>query len=135
MSGGNEYVLNRSGDTAVGFRGVERSMASSQTDRGPLAKRWHEISIFETDGGQFVAAIVFLTDRGNEQNNRIAFRAESEAALARLLREHDPIGTLIGYPLGVQYEAKQARLKQELINGYMNALSNALGVFEREIIS
>jgi hypothetical protein len=114
------FRLMRTGNRPLSFQGKRIAEATSEDHE---ASRWHEIELYRTEGGKWVAVVKFLT-RWQGEDNRFSAEIfdDADSAIA-WFRSHSPIDGLIGYPPGDVYEIKQHRLEKQLSQRYQTAIS------------
>jgi len=117
----------RSGDIPLRFRGERIATASSETVRGQSRNRWHEISVYRTEGGSYVLQIDYVTRWQGEVDINGVWICDDARQVARRLREHDPMAHVIGYPPGAAYDAKRARLAAQISQDYSALVRDVLG--------
>jgi hypothetical protein len=110
----SEYVLSRSGTAPLKFNGELLSSANCEYVGGQQQNRYHEIDIYRTASGKYVLAINYHTRwQGEHGTHDVTTHEDINGVISQLTRTN-PIGTLIGFPLGNQYIEKQMRLEDAL---------------------
>jgi hypothetical protein len=124
-----QHVLQRTGLTPIRFTGTLVSEGSSKPPQGRrnTRHRWHEVAVYATTDGRYVAKVDYLTDWITERPHRSATVCANHADLANFLTNLDPTAYVIGYPDDERYDEKQRRLLlnielryQELVSAVLN---------------
>lgn len=130
-----EYQISRDGDTPLTFRGEEIATANSHADEGGNRNRWHEVTVYRTEGGRYVVGIEYHTQWRGEQDRHDAVALGPDLAeVAECLRTTIPIPDGIGYPPKPQYADRQARMKASLRTRWevmVGELLEVIGAAER----
>ncbi len=125
-----EFKLTRTGKPPLAFTGELLAESSSKQHQGPLQNRWHELAVYRTAGGKFVAAVTFRTVWQGESDRHTAEHADTPAELVDALTMYDPTGEWDGYPDTPHYAEKQARIQVAVTDGYRRALSEVFAGVE-----
>jgi hypothetical protein len=125
---GETFTIQRDGQPPLKFRGELVAEEESRERQGPRQNRWHEIALYRTVKGKWVAAVVFRTCWQGEEDSRMAYVCESDAALCDSLQhEYDATRGWIGHPIGSHdAERKNAILRDTITDGYNRAVSRVL---------
>jgi len=107
------HTISRTGSAPVRFDG-ELLAESDGWRRGRDASRWHEIRIYGTSGGRFVAEIRGGTMWEGEEAVSTLEIADTAGALVAILRDYDPTAHVLGFPPGPAYAEKQQRVLDDL---------------------
>lgn len=118
-------TVTRTGAPPLVFEGEEvASSDSRQVDGSGYRKnRWHEVQVWRTAGGNFVASIRYRTCWQGEEDLSWAKSAGSASEISVWLRAFDATEGVLGYPDHPAYASKRARLDEELRQGFEVALT------------
>ena len=122
-----EHRIERTGRSPLVFNG--ELIARAEPAGEDLPPRYHQLSVYHTSGGQYVAHRHYVTTWKDEVGNSEAEAVEL-AALEEWLTDTDPCEHVRGYPLGKQFEAKQARLLSELRQHYAHQVGQVLAAVD-----
>lgn len=130
MSDPAQYLLERTGDAPLTFSGSLVASASSQqppTKRGrsELETHWHELTLYQTTGGQHVAAVAYRSTWPGELEASSA-RAGTLTDCVDWLRSYEPDRDVQGFPSGRGFAPRQERLLALVRHGYFVALGKLL---------
>lgn len=120
----DEIKLTRTGKPPLAFTGEPVAESSSKQHNGPLQNRWHEVAIYRTESGRFVASVTFRSIWQGEHANYTAEHAATPAELVAVLSEYDPLDGWEGYPDNPHFAERQARTQAAISDGYKRALSS-----------
>lgn len=128
----NEYTLTRTGQAPLHFTGEILADEDSRLTAGRENNRWHEMRVYRTKGGNYVVEVIYRTQWQGEEDYFWALEAAAASSVEMRLREilceiNDPVK---GFPLGQQYEEKQARLLHDLQQRFEVLTSDVLGSSE-----
>lgn len=112
------YTIPRTGDAPLKFAGRVISESGDQTND---ATRWHEITIYETDG-EFVAHVQFRTRWDNESDASSAFHGDPREVVA-WLKSYDPLSRFVGPPAD---HPKRKLIESQITQQYEQAVSAVL---------
>jgi hypothetical protein len=87
----NTYTLVRDGQPDLRFRGELLGEASSHSYQGPRQNRWHEVSVYRTTSGRYLAHVVYSTQWQGESGSRSVEVATTPRALLDLFAEPDVV--------------------------------------------
>ena len=121
-----DFSIRPSGKRPIAFRGEELASATSKRTSGQTSTRWHDLTLFKTEGGSYVLKIVFRTQWENEIDRIWAEVLADPVLVAEALEEHDPTPEGIGFPHGDSYREKQQRLEADLRVRFQDAVSELL---------
>lgn len=121
-----KFLLSRSGDRALSFRGRLLAQAGEQGAHGEGKDRWHTISIYHTESNRFVAAIDYHATWEGEEEWAAAFVADSPGELIQSLQKYDPMECVFGYPDTPQFKSRNEQMKRVLLTRFDNALATVL---------
>lgn len=121
-----KITIQRTGDRALSFSGDCLAEADTHTTEGFGQSRWHKLALYQTEGGRYIVAVGYRTQWQGELPVDWAWTAADEAEAVRLLRAHDPMAGVMGFPPGRQYEERQERLQADLRLRYDTAVSEVL---------
>lgn len=123
-----EFRLTRTGKPALVFAGELIAGATSfiPVNGGALQNRWHELAVYRTAGGKWVAAVGFRSCwQGEHDHDAAEIFARPDQLVSWLLR-YSPRDHWLGYPAGAAYAERQARIEAEIRGGYERAVSALL---------
>ena len=127
--------IERTGQRSLEFEGEQLAETSTKNHAGKERNRWHELSVWKTQSGKFVAAVSYRTQWEGEAGYDDALVFDSLEQVATLFEEYifPNIGS-IGYPPSTTYADRQARLMADLEQAFRHAAGSLLaklGVSER----
>ena len=127
------YQLERTGNRPVTFTGELIAESSTHSTDGPASNRWWNLSLYKTESEKFALHIEYQTQwQGEHGRSDVSFRNSPEGLMKQLYLI-EPEDAVIGYPLGQQYEDKQARLELILRQAWDKAVSELMDEFPEEI--
>lgn len=118
-----EFKLTRTGLPPLAFVGELVAESDSKAHQGPGQNRWHELAVYRTAGGKWVASITFRTVWQGESDRHTAEVADTPAALVEIVCRYDPAHEWEGFPDRPEYAEKQARTQAAVTDGYRRAVS------------
>jgi hypothetical protein len=121
------FTLTRTGDAPLRFEGALVAQAGDCDRGGRELTRWHELTLYRTEGGRHVLAVNFMTRWGGERDVSTVEIVDSPEAVVDMLRAYDPVTPASPFPPGPAYADKQARLVAGLVSQYQAAVSDLLG--------
>lgn len=83
-----DYKLERTGNPPLKFTGELIAEGSSEQDSGPHSHTWHEIEIYETQGGQWIGHICFIAGSAVRHDEYSVVVADSQEELRPQLLNH-----------------------------------------------
>jgi hypothetical protein len=113
-----EHIIPRTGRPELTFTG--RLVAQSVQKEG-VSNRWHNIRVFKTHSGKYVAWIAYRTRWNGERCVSCAQACDTIAALVAFLADYYPGRWLIGFPDRPEYRVKQTALRTHLEEQYAQA--------------
>jgi hypothetical protein len=84
-----KFLISRTGAPDLAFQGEEIASASTRWVRGQQQNRWHELTLYQTTGGKFVAAREYITQWQGESGETEARVCESEADVIEFFGQTD----------------------------------------------
>jgi hypothetical protein len=120
------YRLPRTGQAPLMFSGQMLAENDGSHQAGREQNRWHALALYRADSGRYVAAIRYHTRWQGEIEHDEARICDSPAEAAEIFRLYDPAVHVQGYPPGVAYEERQARLISDLVRRYQSQVSEIL---------
>lgn len=129
-----DITIPRTGDMPLAFAGELIDEASSRRVAGVERNRWHEIALYRTAGGKYVAHIGYRTQWQGEQEHDQAAVIDGPMAVAEYLRTWIPATVVAGYPPGEAYAGKQARLLATVEADYQALISEVLAAAGPEFV-
>ncbi|MFK7817216.1 MAG: hypothetical protein AB8G99_00735 [Planctomycetaceae bacterium] len=121
-----KFLLNRSGDRALSFRGKKLAQAGEQGTQGEAKDRWHTISLYHTESDRYIAYIEYHATWEGEEEWFSAYVANSGEELVAFLQEHDPLSCVFGYPDTAQFKSRNEQMHRVLQTRYDNAMAEVL---------
>jgi len=126
--------LTRTGDAPLAFIGRTLADVSGKRLGEADVPRWHDVTIYETAGGQYVVAIGYrTTGKGETGRDTLAVVADRNE-LQDALKRYDPVANVQGIPPGAQRAEARARLAAMMRQQWETLIALALtevGVEER----
>lgn len=119
------HTLSRSGDSPLKFRGKLIASSGGQQFAGVSRNRWHELSVYSADTGEYVVRIEYHSQWQGESGLAAAHVCGSVADVKRVLRAHEPIYGHVGYP--DRDSDRQRRLESLIRLQWDEAVSELLG--------
>lgn len=127
------FLITRSGDRALSFRGRRLAAAGEQGSHGEGKDRWHRITLYETETARFVAHVEYHATWEGEEQWSAAFVAQSPDELVNQLQEHDPLSCVFGYPDTPQFRSRNEQMHRVLQTRYDNALAEVFVAARRKL--
>lgn len=121
-----QHRIPRTGNVPLAFTGRLLARAGSGRENGRDLTRWHELAVYETSGGQFVAHREWNTRYEGEPCVSEADVFASLEGAVNFLRDCDPCQYLRGFPRGEHYREKQRRLEDEIRLRYLALVGEVL---------
>ncbi len=120
--------IERTGQRPLEFEGDKLAEATTKNHAGKERNRWHEITIWKTKSGKYVAAIAYKTRWEGEADYDDAVVFDSTDQVSTLLEEYifPNVGT-IGFPASPTYTERQGRLMSELEQAFRHAAGQVIG--------
>lgn len=128
-----KFILSRSGDRALSFRGKKIAEAGEQGTQGEAKDRWHTISLYHTESDRFVAYIEYHATWEGEEEWFSAYVANSADELVDCLQEHDPLSCVFGYPDTPQFKSRNEQMHRVLQTRYDNAVASVLTAAQKKL--
>ena len=119
--------IERTGQRPIEFEGEQLAEVSTRNHAGKERNRWHELAVWKTASGKFVAVVAYHTQWEGEAGYDDALVFDSLEQVATLFEEYifPNIGS-IGYPASPTYEDRQARLMADLEQAFKHAAGRLL---------
>ena len=117
------FTLERFGDVPVTFIGEILAEAGSRTSNGATQNRWHELTIYQTQAGNYVAHVLFRSCWQGERDRSTVFVSRTAEELRGDLVNYDPCSEWQGYPEQQHYRERNERLRQQIKDAYKAAVS------------
>lgn len=130
----SEIVWARTGDRPLAFDGKILVSESFDPGKEEPKGRQYTIKIARTDGGQYVAQVVYKTEWKQESDFSYAFQGDDPEEIVIILQGFDPMKPVVGFPPGKPFEERQRRLEQILKIRWDELLSKVFAVFGPEKI-
>ncbi len=128
-----KFLIPRSGDRALSFRGKKLAAAGEQGTQGEAKDRWHCISIYHTETDRYVAHIEYHATWEGEEEWSSAYVANSAEELVQCLQEHDPLACVFGYPDTAQFRSRNEQMHRILQTRYDNAMGSVLTTARKKL--
>jgi len=128
------FKLGRSSDRPLEFTGELLAEADTRMSAGQDHQRWHELALYRTAGGTYVLAIGYRTQWQGETDHDAVYTAADAGDITEMARRYDPVGRMLGYPPGRQFEEKQARVRLDITARFSAALGEILSALGGERI-
>jgi hypothetical protein len=121
-------TVARTGKVPLRFHGVRLGIGSSRSldRRSHLGRRWHDVAVYRTSGGNYVASVVLRTDWHNESDMASAERFDAIDAAVAWLNAYDPRSGWRGFPPGPRFAIRQEQLTKAICDGYRQAVALCL---------
>jgi hypothetical protein len=116
-----EVVLPCTGRLPLKLNGTLLASESTEIVNGSDRNRWHKVDVYQAS--KFVAHVQWRTRWQGEQPNDTCIVEESIHKLAEHLLKYDPLEFLVGFPEGAQFDRKQERLEQAIIDDWSAMLT------------
>ena len=117
--------LQRTGEPWLAFEGELIAQSNGQWAAGKEQKRWHDLRLYRTAGGEYVVHVVYRTTRGSELNYSWAKVAAADE-FAHVLRSYEPEINVEGFA------ALLARIRRR--TGRSTRLARRYGVQVTELL-
>jgi hypothetical protein len=126
-----DYTLRREGDEPLRFDGELVAESSGFHFKGREQNRWHEVRVYRTDLGDYVAEIVYGTQWEQEAQTHRAAQVPRRR-LSEALRGLDPLADAVGPPEAAMETDKTLFSKwcataRFLRRNYMSMVADVLG--------
>lgn len=122
----DSITVPRSGKAPLKFEGKLLAEQSGKTATGRDRNRWHDVSIYRSKGGKYVASVTYRTVWQGEIGHDAAEIFDDGAEAAKWLEAFDPTANVGGYPPQDAYAAKQARLMADIRAAFGAQVSNVI---------
>ncbi len=122
-----ETTLTRTGAAPVRFKGTLLAEANGKMVQGKEQNRWHTLTMYQTEGGQYVLAITYSSQWKGESDHHFATVCQDAWIVVDVLQAYVPMDVVQGYPPGKQFEERQQRLLQDVNDRYDVLVSELLG--------
>ena len=120
------FVLRRSGHAPLRFQGELLTEADGHGHSGPAQNRWHELAVYRTAGGRYVASVSYRSRYQDESDHDRAAVCADVRAVADYLCGIDPTEFVRGFPDGEHYAEKQRRLMLDIRLRFEQLVSRVL---------
>lgn len=141
----SHFILPRMGEAPVSFDGRIIGKGSSRTRKGFLDRQWHDVALYETNGGTFILYIAYRTNGYMESDVYDVFTFDTTDAARQMLLAYDPLQYSIGLPFfeddhqsdhdreraRQKHQDKQDDLESALTDGYEAIVARLLASDER----
>ncbi|MBA7474578.1 hypothetical protein ES707_09932 [subsurface metagenome] len=107
------YRLERTSEPWLVFDGELIAQSIGERAAGKTQDRWHDVSLYRTDGGQYVVYVIYRT-RGAGEFNYSWAELVGVDQFAHVLRSYEPVMNVPGLSGRAQYTTRQAGLLASL---------------------
>jgi hypothetical protein len=126
------YTVPRTGRAPLNLTAQAVASAVGAQHAGREHKRWHDLALYRTARGQYVASVQYHTGWRGELGHAVAEVFDNLAGALRWLEGHDPTSYVAGFkPLPV-YKKRQAALLADIRARYLDRVSAILSQLEVE---
>jgi len=122
----DKIKLTRTGKTPLEFSGEQIAEASTKWAAGKEQNRWHEITVYRTKGGKYVAHVEYCTQWQGELGHSEAEPVDSLEAVAYFLQDYIPAAHVQGFPDRDEFRERQANLLNWLQRRWDDAVGEIL---------
>ena len=124
-------ILPRSGRAPVQFNGELLAQASSRQSlhSEKQHKRWHEITVYQTDSGKYVVHVAFRCDNRYDAPHDDIEVCATPADVVSYLSTYHPTAYIRGWPLP-QHKEHDARLRQGLTDNFEAIVADVLCLYD-----
>lgn len=120
------FNIPRSGQTAIAFDGeILAQVSGADLPSKRVNPRWHEISLYKTVTGKYVAHVAFKCDSQYDSERDEVQVCKSPDEIVTFLNTHQPTRYVRGWP-GDKHKAQDDRLREKLTQAYRNLVTQAL---------
>lgn len=120
------FTLDRSGQAPLQFTGELLSESDGLRQANKEHTRFHNVSIFRTQGGKYVLHICYETRWQGEVGYSWAVTLSQPWHVAKAIEEYDPTSHVAGYPPHPTYEKRQQRLLEDIRSRWQQQVSDIL---------
>ncbi len=122
-----ETTLTRTGAAPVRFKGTLLAEADGKMVQGKEQNRYHVLTVYQTEGGQYVLAIDYVALWKGESDHHYASVCKDTWDVVDALQQYVPSDVVQGYPPGAQFLERQRRLIQDVSDRFDVLVSELLG--------
>lgn len=122
--------LERSGNAPLKFEGALIAESSGRWQFSHEHNRWHDLAVYRTAKGQYVAHIRYNTQWQGEAHYAQADIVADAQAAVEYFKSYDPLSRVAGFPTGEAYAGKNARLRGDVSGRYAAQVSDILDADE-----
>jgi hypothetical protein len=128
-----EYTLTRTGLRPITFTGELIAEADSEITGGKDHNRWHELALYRTAAGTYLAHVGYRTHWQGELDHDEVEELPDADALEGFLDSVDPCEHMAEMPGGEQFDRKR-QFRQDLLNrNFRHAISELLVAMPKHI--
>ena len=120
------HTLTRTGHAQLTFQGDLLAKSDGHWFASVEQNRWHNIAIYQTEGGTFVVHVEYNTCWQGEAGASMVDTCAAPAGVEDILLSVDPTALVQGFPTGEAYAEKQDRLMTGLRQRYAMQVSEVL---------
>lgn len=121
-----KLTVPRSGNAPLEFEGELLCLSEGRLRNGQPNSHWHAITIYGVGGTHYVLHIGYRSLRRGEEPRDVALVLDGPAAVAQALKDYAPELDVQGYPPGLAYADKQARLLSDIRRRWNGQISEVL---------
>jgi len=120
------FNLPRTGQPPIAFDGTEIAFASgSNLPSKRVNPRWHEIALYKTASGKYVAHVAFKCDSRYDTERDDAKVCETPDCIIAWLNAFNPTEHVRGWPLD-KHRIQDERLREKLTTAFKTLVTQAL---------
>lgn len=119
-------TLARTGRAPLAFTGELLAESDGERQAGREQNRWHDLAVYRTESGRYVARVGYRTKWEGELDRADAATLETPAEVAAWFTAHDPAAAVKGFPSGAAYAERQAKLLADVRGRYQAQVSEIL---------
>lgn len=124
------YNLPRTGSTPLAFEGTRLAHVSGADI--PSAKknpRWHEIDLYQTQAGDYVAHVAFLCDSRYDTERHDVIVSNRPSVIVAWLNDFEPVKHVRGWPI-LTHRQQDERLREKLTAAFRLIVTQSLAQTE-----
>ena len=121
-----EHRLERTGKPALVFTGGLLAESSGKWVSGKVQNRWHDLALYKTESGKYVAHVEYTTHWQGELGYSEAWVIDDPVDVPTEFDSIDPTAHVQGYPKHEQYREKQASLMGWIEKRYRHQVGELL---------
>jgi hypothetical protein len=122
-----EHRIERTGKQALTFDGELLAESSGQMVQDKNQNRWHELRLYRSDNGPYVAHVLYRTQWAGELGHSEAWLIGDPVDVPTEFDLVEPTQHVQGYPAHEQYAERQAHLLDWIERRYRSQVGELLG--------